>query len=38
MKIQLCFIDLGRATEETREAIIPFETDDLALALLIETR
>ena len=38
MKIQLCFIDLGRATEETREAILPYATDDLALTLLINPR
>lgn len=31
MKIQLCFIDLGVATVETRESSIPIATDDLAL-------
>jgi hypothetical protein len=31
MKIQLCFIDLGVATVETRESTIPIATDDLAL-------
>ena len=31
MKIQICFIDLGRATEETRESPGWVTTDDLAL-------